>query len=898
VTFLFTDIEGSTRLWQADETAMRAAVARHDELLRGIMREHGGDVFSTMGDGLAAAFPSAPSGVAAALTAQDALAAEAWPGSVAIRVRMGLHTGEAERRDGDYFGSAVNRAARLMAVGSGGQVLCSAATAGLLEPGVALVDLGEHRLRDLERPMHVFQMGGGSFPHLRSLDAFPGNLPPQRTSFIGRTGVLGTVVGALKTTRLVTLTGTGGVGKTRLALQAAAEASPAYPDGAWFCELAAAADPDAMLQVVAVALGVTPRHDVPLGRAIADFIGQRRLLVVLDNCEHLLDTAADFVDTVMADCRHLRVLATSREALDVGGERVLRLRSLAVPAQGADLDEVGASEAARLFIERAEAAGAELVLESGNAVAIGEICRRLDGIPLAIELAAARVTALTPSEIAAHLDERFRLLTGGRRAAVERHHTMRAAVDWSYSLLDEAEQRVFERLGVFPAAFDAAAAKAVASGGGIDDWGVMEALTSLVSKSMLVAERTAAESTSYQMLETLRHYAREHLEASGEADERRRRHARHYLSVAEEINAGVRGREQAVWQNRLRADLDDFRAAVFWGLEAASAADADVALGIIVNLGVTSNMGAGGVSSWAQQAVERARTGDPRYLGPILAHAAVDAFTRGEFRAGRHLSQEALSAPVEATLSARTVFISAAIFSPPDALDGLLDEGVRRLQQSEHREWDIAYLRSSLAGMAAIGGRHDLAQREASAGLEVARRLHAPWISANALYPLALSRYSSEPAAALAALDEYFEVIQAGIGDHALARCLALSAVVRTSLGDRTRRVDELRQAIEVAHRTGDRPAMAFVLARMILVVRDDDAGTAATLAGVISTGVLSRQFGVLAWERHAFEAAIEEIKAALGEEKHLESLARGGALSYDEAVAFATGALVALLGE
>jgi predicted ATPase len=571
---------------------------------------------------------------------------------------MGLHTGEAERREGDYFGSAVNRAARLMAVGSGGQVLCSAATAGLLDGGVALVDLGEHRLRDLDRPMHVFQVGGGSFPHLRSLDAFPGNLPPQRTSFVGRTGVLTTVVGALQSTRLVTLTGTGGVGKTRLALQAAAEASPAYPDGAWLCELAAAADPGAMLQVVAVALGVTPRHDVPLGQAIAEFIGPRRLLVVLDNCEHLLDTAADFVDTLMADCPHLRVLATSREALDVGGERVLRLRSLGVPAQGADLREVAASEAARLFIERAEAAGAELALESGDTVAIGEICRRLDGIPLAIELAAARVTVLTPAEIAAHLDERFRLLTGGRRAAVERHHTMRAAVDWSYSLLGEPEQRVFERLGVFPAAFDAAAAKAVASGEGIDDWGVMDALTGLVSKSMLTAERTDAGSTSYQMLETLRHYAREHLDASGEADERRRRHARHYLSVAEEIDAGVRGREQAVWQIRMRSDLDDFRAAVFWGLESASTADADLALGIIVNLGITSNMGERGVNSWARQAVERARRGDPSYLGAILANAAVDAFYRGDFRSGRHLSQEALRLPMEGWRRSTTQAIS------------------------------------------------------------------------------------------------------------------------------------------------------------------------------------------------------------------------------------------------
>src|SRR5579862_3715740 len=300
VTFLFTDIEGSTRLWQRDERAMRAAVARHDELLTAAVTAQGGWVFSTMGDGLAAAFSSAAAAVAAALAAQRAVGDEPWPTEAPVRVRMGLHTGEAELRDDDYFGTAVNRAARVMAVAHGGQVLCSQATAALVDAEVQLVDLGEHRLRDLDRPVRVFQVGAGEFEALRSLDALPGNLPLLATSFVGRDGELAAVAADLAAHRLVTLTGVGGVGKTRLAVQVAAELLPDFADGAWLCELAAAATDEALGPVVSTALGVLQRPQMTLEESIVDFLRTRQVLLVLDNCEHLLDGAASLAEAVLA----------------------------------------------------------------------------------------------------------------------------------------------------------------------------------------------------------------------------------------------------------------------------------------------------------------------------------------------------------------------------------------------------------------------------------------------------------------------------------------------------------------------------------------------------------------------------------------------------------------------
>ena len=444
VTFLFTDIEGSTRLWERYPDAMQSALAGHDEILHDSVAAHGGQIVKTTGDGIHAVFASARDAVEAAVTAQRALATADWKTDEPLTVRMGVHTGEAESRDGDYYGSALNRAARLMSVAHGGQILVSLSTEELLSDDrgeIRLVDLGEHRLRDLSRPERVFQVGApglaADFPPIRSLNAFPGNLPVQLSSFVGRQDELVQLAGILRDARLVTVTGTGGVGKTRLAVKLAAELGERSPDGAWLCELAAASDNASMTLVVAATLGVEPRAGVALDESIVEYLRNKQALVILDNCEHVLDGAARLADAVLRGCPNIRVVATSREGLAPranGSGRSGRSRSRPTPATApARPTHPACSSSAPRPRSRTSCP------MRPNAASIDEICRRLDGIPLAIELAAVRVVSMGPVQIASHLDERFRLLTGGRRTAVERHQTL--ARDRRLVLLDARATR-------------------------------------------------------------------------------------------------------------------------------------------------------------------------------------------------------------------------------------------------------------------------------------------------------------------------------------------------------------------------------------------------------------------------------------------------------------------------
>ncbi|HUZ83632.1 MAG TPA: adenylate/guanylate cyclase domain-containing protein, partial [Gaiellales bacterium] len=438
VTFLFTDIEGSTGLWEAAPEAMRSALERHDAILRGAVDDFGGHVFATGGDGFAVAFARAADALSAAAAAQRALLAERWPTPSLLKVRMGVHTGEASERDGDYFGPVLNRAARLMAAGSGGQVLVSATTAGVV--GVAeLVDLGVHRLRDLAEAQQVFQLGDGTFPPLRTLDAFRTNLVPELSSFVGRDTELRAVTERLRAARVVSIVGVGGVGKTRLAVHVASELLPRYADGVWLCELAPVSEQGSIPDAVAAAVGYAPPQGVSVADGLPRFLERKELLLVIDNCEHLVDAAAAFVSSTTAAATRVSVLATSREALGVRGEQIFPLPSLGLP-MSADAVSVLASEAGALFVARAGEAGSAPDLDGPTATAVYDLCVRLDGIPLAIELAAARTAMMTPAEIVARLDRQFQLLTGGRRTRLERHQTLRAAIDWSYDLLDHDER--------------------------------------------------------------------------------------------------------------------------------------------------------------------------------------------------------------------------------------------------------------------------------------------------------------------------------------------------------------------------------------------------------------------------------------------------------------------------
>lgn len=560
VTFLFSDIEGSTVRWERDRDAMAAALTRHDTLMRATLQAHGAYVFKTMGDQFCAAFARPEEAIAAAFDAQRALAAEDFSAVDGVFVRMALHTGTTDERDGDYFGPAVNRVARLLAVGYGGQVLVSGTTAdslaGWMPPHSTLRDLGAHRLKDLATPERVYQLVAAplieKFPALRSLESTPNNLPQQLTSFVGREGELAEIEGLMKEHRLVTLVGTGGAGKTRCAIQAGAELLEGFIDGVWLIDLASLSNPSLVGAEIAQALGVREMSNRPLLETVLTFLEGRQLLLVLDNCEHVIDEVRRVADAILRGCTDVRILATSRESLSITGEQVFRLPSLSLPA------------AEELFTDRARASDAHFALTGENAPFVTEIVERLDGIPLAIELAAARVKVLSPRQLAQRLGERFRVLTGGYRSALPRQQTLRATIDWSFGLLDERERVLFRRLSIFAGGWTLEAAAMVCGEEGIgDELDVLDSLTALVDKS-LVAIEASGEDRRYRMLFSIREYALERLRESGEAETIARRHARYYASFVHGLEPLVAALEDDQWRRPLLADLDNLRAAIDW----------------------------------------------------------------------------------------------------------------------------------------------------------------------------------------------------------------------------------------------------------------------------------------------------------------------------------------------
>ncbi len=574
-TLLFTDIEGSTRLWDTHPEAMRAALAIHDELLRKVVDAAGGRIFKHTGDGSVSVFSVASDALVAAAEIQRRLGEMTFADIGELRVRMGIHTGEVEERDGDFFGPPLNRTARLMSAAHGGQVLVSLVTermAGSVA-GIALKDLGEHRLRDLAKPERIFQLVAdgiaSNFPELRSPDLVPNNLPTLATSFVGRDQELAEAEKLLRGARLVTITGVGGAGKTRIALQLAAEMGPAFPGGMWLVELAAVTDPDHIDSVTAQALGVSEHPGRSLRESVLDFLEERQALLIVDNCEHLVDGAADLIDDILAQSLSCKVIATSRELLGVGGEVAFGLRSLSVPRSGEEIrpETIGRFDGVRLFLERAAAAKPDYRMTSQDAEAVAEICRRLDGMPLALELAAARLRSFSPAQIADNLDQRFRLLTGGSRTALPRQQTLAAAIDWSYRLLTPDEKALFERLSVFQGGFSLESAMDVCQDAAtLDAFTVLELLPSLVDKSLVTAD-TDGESARYRLLETIRQFARERLDESGSGDLHRRQHAEHFLELAREAGRNIRGPDELLWWERIDTELDNLRQAMTWGLE-------------------------------------------------------------------------------------------------------------------------------------------------------------------------------------------------------------------------------------------------------------------------------------------------------------------------------------------
>lgn len=575
LTFLMTDIEGSTLLWEHHGNVLNPVIERHDQIVRVAVEEHNGTLVKQRGEGDStfSVFRRASDAVVAAVELQRALAVEPWTDGIAVRVRAALHTGPVDERGGDYYGSTVNRCARLRAIAHGGQAIMTAATeraARLVLSGpVAAVDLGQHRLKDLSEPENVFALShpdlSDDFPPLRSLDAGRHNLPVQLTSFVGRATEITEVRARMDSARLVTLAGPGGVGKTRLALQIASEVSEDFADGVWLVSLAPVREAASIPQVIAAVVGVRERPGQPLIDAIADALRGKRALIVLDNCEHLIDGVAARAEHLLSACPDLRMLATSREPLLISGEAIWRVAPLGASVRSDD--DIGALEAVEsvaLFVERARAVNASFTLTAQNAPAVVKICQSLDGIPLAIELAAAREGTLTPSEIAERLDDRFSLLTTGTRTAPERHRTLRAVIDWGHELLSEDERLLFRRLGVFARGFTLELAEQVCADDLLERHDVLDRLGRLVDKSFVsVTSRTGH--SRYRLLETVHEYARERLDAARESDALRSAHLAAMGSFADE--ASVTGPQARAWHDRLDEERDNFRAALEWSTE-------------------------------------------------------------------------------------------------------------------------------------------------------------------------------------------------------------------------------------------------------------------------------------------------------------------------------------------
>ena len=914
VTFLFTDLEGSTRRWEAHPQEMRDALARHDTIVRGAVDSHGGVVFSAMGDGMAAVFASAREAVRAVLAAQQGLGAEDWAEVTGpLAARMGLLTDEGVLGGEHYLNQPLNRCARLMAAGHGGQALVSGATELLvredLPDGCALVDLGEHRLRDLAGPVRIFQLAGpglrAEFPPLRTLEAFAGNLPVQLSSFVGRAGELAGLAAAVRRSPLVTVTGAGGVGKTRLALQAAADQLPSFGDGAWLCELHAAGDGEAMAQAVLAAVRARPRPGLSTAGSVVEFLRTRTaLLLVLDNCEHLASAAAALAADILRGCPGVRILATSQQPLGVGGEQVFGLRPLSLPLPDAGMAAAGASDAVSLFAQRAAAARSDFSLSPSNVAAVGEICRRLDGIPLAIELAAARVAALRPAEIAGLLDERFRLLTRGQADAAHRQQTLQATVEWSYALLGEAERRVFGCLGVFPASFDAAAATDIVGTDGLQRWDVLDGLTSLVGKSLVAEEEGPDQTSRYRLLETMRAYARQQL-AAGELDRLRHRHAEYYAAFAGRAGLELAGPAQLEWQPRIRAELDNLQAAVTWAL-AEGGQDRPLAFGIVAALAVLAVTSPGTVGGWAEACVAQIGECPPELRGMVIGVAAWSAFWAGDVPLAQRRAEDALRDPAAGDPFSLALLRS--VLAQTYTLTGQPERGatIARQARQEAAEQGIEILVGNMLVVEAMAwtaaGDYAAARPPAMEAVEVARRVQNPALSAMAFCTAAGAIWPGEPQAALRLIEDSLALTRAGACDAILDGALTWAGFIRAQNGDLPGALAALQEAMAQQHADGNRLVLNMTLQiAAVVLARLGEAEPAVVLSGAFSAHFPPDISAVHQDVKMGVEEAQSLARHALGEGAYSAALARGAAMDDDEVVGYTQdefGRLAALRAE
>jgi predicted ATPase/class 3 adenylate cyclase len=906
LTFLFTDIEGSTALLRRLGDGVYAQLlADHHRLIRSGLAAHSGEEAGTHGDAFFAVFSSPRACVAAVTQIRQAIESHPWPAGEHVQVRMGVHTGEAAQTVTGLVGLDVHRAARVAAIAYGGQVLLSETAAALvrdsLPPGTALRDLGMHRLKDLGRPEQIFQLDAAGphteFPPLRSLGnpALPNNLPAQLASFIGRERELSEVRALAGSSRLVTLTGAGGSGKTRLSLQAAAELLDGSGDGVWLVELAAVSDEDAVAPAICAALGIAAQPGRPVLETLLDALGPQDVLILLDNCEHLIDACAKMADAILQRCPRTHLVVTSREPLGIDGETIYRVPPLSLPGPGDGGPRTsGSSDAVTLFVERAKERGVKLPVDDETAPLMVSICARLDVMPLAIELAAARLRSLSLGALHDRLDQRFRLLTGGSRAALGRQQTLEATVDWSYSLLSGAERGLLRRVAVFAEGFDLDAAENVCGFGDIEALEIIELLGSLVNKSLVGAE-PAGSTLRYRLLETIRQFAAERLAQIGEEQAAvAAAHCQYFLDLAEAAAPHLDGPDQGRWFARLDAEQANLRRAAEHAASDPEGTTRILRFGVALHGYWLARNRAEEELGLLGPVLERPDAGaDPRLFGTVLAHAALAARPVDLSRAqqlgeqavafARQLDDDPILIESLAALCGAYYFAGA-----PDRGLPFGEESVERAR----RLGDDVLLAASLAGYLLCS---DMIQPTRSEQL-FAEAIACTERSGDQLFSAFVHNNASVHAlragdipAARAHLEQAQAAMQAtGSPSHHVV--VNLGWVLRQG-GDPQGALARFEEGLRLSRRLGERSGLAYATLGLACVAADlGDSHRAAELHGAAQA--LSDRTGE-PWQHPEAgyrQRSLEEARASLGEQRFERAYARGMALGLDQALDLALG--------
>jgi predicted ATPase/class 3 adenylate cyclase len=904
--YLVTDIEGDARLWDAYPEAMRAAIARHDAILHQAIQDHQGRSLKLVGGGACAVFVSASDSLAAALTSQRALLVETWPLQTPLRVRMALHVGVVEPKDADRFGPALHRAARLLSIGHGGQILltqiaCEAVHDHLPE-GTTLKDLHSHRLQDIQQPEHVWQLLHPTlptdFPPLRSLQGFANNLPQQPTSFIGRTLEVAQVKELLNQTRLLTLVGAGGSGKTRLSLRAAADLLAAYPDGVWQIELASLTDASLVVQTLASALGLREQPGQTLMQTLTEFLQPRTALLLLDNCEHLIASCAHLATDLLGACPNVTLLATSREALRVAGEVVWQVPPLSQPdaerlrrVEAERMSALLASDAVRLFVERAQAQRSDFGLNASNGALVAEVCRRLDGIPLAIELAAARLRTMTVEQLLQRLDHCFQVLTGGQRTAPPRQQTLRALIDWSYDLLEASEKALLGRLSVFSGGWTLEAAMTVCAGEEIEDWEVLDLLTSLADKSLVVFEERS-DVGRYRLLETIGQYAGDRLVETSEAKAWHRRHRDYFLMLANEIRPKLRGAEAVHWLKVLDAEHDNLRQALMFCLaeeDGESGLQLSAALQWFWQIRGHLSEGRERMAAVLQHPANRKHTTE---RANVLNASGLLAWIQGDYAAARTVYEEGLEIFRELK-DQRGVSVCLGNLGSMARTQG--DYELARLLQEESlaicRELKdgrgISASLMNLANLAAMQGDYAAARPLYEESLTIKREMGDRLGLAYTLHNLGNLAYEQKDYASARSLQEESLTICRELKDRrGISICLGTLGAIASEQRDDALAHSLLSESLTICRDLGDKGEILRSLEAFAgLSAAREQPERAAQLWGAaeaLRTAIGSPLTGL---QRESQTQKIEKLRETLGVETFLTAWEKGNALTMEAAI-------------